>query len=71
MNENNDVENMLNNYTMNKTVNLDIPNADVRARRNIILNLLEELNKHNNTTMQTVDAIDHLIRAELFCFSKR
>lgn len=48
---------------MNKTVNLDIPSAEVRARRSIILNLLEELNEHNSTTMQTVDAIDDLIRA--------
>jgi hypothetical protein len=50
---------------MNKTVNLDIPNAEIRARRSIILNLLEELNEHNSTTMQTVDAIDDLIRAAI------
>lgn len=48
---------------MSATIKLDIPSAEVRARRSIILNLLEELNEHNSTTMQTVDAIDDLIRA--------
>lgn len=50
---------------MSNTVSLDIPSAEVRARRSIILNLLEELNEHNSTTMQTVDAIDDLIRAAI------
>lgn len=50
---------------MSQTVKIDIPIAEVRARRSVILNLLEELNKHNSTTMQTVDAIDDLIRAAI------
>lgn len=50
---------------MSQTVKLDIPSAEVRARRSVILNLLEELNEHNSTTMQTVDAIDDLIRAAI------
>lgn len=51
---------------MTKTIYLDTPaKAEVRARRSVILNLLENLNEHSSTTMQTVDAIDDLIRVAI------
>lgn len=52
---------------MSETVELDIPaDAAVRARRSLIQNLLEALIEHDATTMQTVDAIEDLIRAVLY-----
>jgi len=51
---------------MNKTVNLDIPaSTEVRARRSVILNILEALTEHDMTKMQAVDAIDDLVRAAI------
>lgn len=44
--------------------NLDIPrSAEIRARRSVILNILEALTEHDMTKMQAVDAIDDLVRA--------
>jgi 20S proteasome alpha/beta subunit len=51
---------------MATTVNLDIPTrADDRARRSVILNILEALTEHDMTKIQAVDAIDDLLRAAI------
>lgn len=51
---------------MSKTIELNIPaSADVRARRSVIINLLEEMLSHDLTKEQTVLAIDDLVGAAI------
>jgi hypothetical protein len=51
---------------MSNTVNLDIPaSAEIRARRSVILNLLESLVEHDMTKIEVVNAIDDLVRASI------
>jgi hypothetical protein len=50
---------------MNKTVKLDIPDAQTRARLSVIRNILDELIDHGLTLDQAINALNDLVRAEV------
>jgi hypothetical protein len=51
---------------MSKTIELDIPaSAEIRARRSVILNILEALTEHDMTKIEAVNALDDLVRASI------
>lgn len=49
---------------MTKTIDLNIPaSAEVRARRNVIMSLLDEMLSHDLTKEQFILAIDDIVGA--------